>query len=163
MTTGTSYTDRYEPHHRRRFSDSQASTTMSQMNILGPPASGRDQRTLSSITEERVSAMSFAMASPNSAPSLRVCFSPALRWYPRAVTDLCHRSPYNPTLMSSRQTLLPTTHLVFAFLPLAWNLPPSLHKSSSMSSDEYKFDIIPPVRISRLYFRMVWWFTSIFR
>ena len=124
VTTGTSYTDRHEPHHRRRrSSDSQASTTMSQMDILGPPASGRDQRTLSSITEERASAMSSAMASPNNAPSLRVCFSPALRRYPRAVTDLCHRSPYNPTLMSSRQTPLPTTHPVSAFLPLAWTLP----------------------------------------
>jgi len=88
-----------------------------------PPASGRDQRTLSSITEERASAVSSAMASPNNAPSLRVCFSPALRWYPRAVTDLYHRGPCDPTPTSSRQTLLPTTRLVSTFLQLAWNLP----------------------------------------
>jgi hypothetical protein len=79
VTTGTSYspvTDRHGSHHRRRrSSDSQASTTMSQMDILGPPpTSGRDQKTLSSITEERSSAMSSAMASPNNAPSVRVCF-----------------------------------------------------------------------------------------
>jgi len=78
VTTGTSYspiTDRHESHHRRRrSSDSQASTTMSQMDILGPPASGRDQRTLSSITEERASAISSAIASPNNTPSVRVCF-----------------------------------------------------------------------------------------
>ena len=76
VTSGTSYSpvmERHEPHHRRRrSSDSQTSTTISQMDILGPPTSGRDQRTLSSITEERSSAMSSAMPSPNNAPSVRV-------------------------------------------------------------------------------------------
>ena len=74
-TSGTSYSpvmDRRESHHRRRrSSDSQTSTAMSQMDILGPPNPERDQRTLSSITEERAS----AMASPNNTPSVRVCFS----------------------------------------------------------------------------------------
>ena len=76
VTTGTSYspvTDRHESHHRRRrSSDSQASTTMSQMDILGPPTLGGDR--LSKITEERSSALSSAIASPNNAPSVRVCF-----------------------------------------------------------------------------------------
>ena len=75
MASGTSYSpvvDRHESRHRRRgSSDSQTSTAMSQMDILGPPASGRDQR-LSSITEEGSSALSSAMASPNNAPSVRV-------------------------------------------------------------------------------------------
>ena len=68
--SGTSYspvTDRRESRHRRRrSSDSQASTTMSQMDILGSPNPG--PRTLSSITEERSS----AMPSPNNTPSVRV-------------------------------------------------------------------------------------------
>jgi len=76
MASGTSYSpvvDRHESRHRRRgSSDSQTSTAMSQMDILGPPAPGRDQRTLSSITEERSSAMSSAMPSPNITPSVRV-------------------------------------------------------------------------------------------
>ena len=77
VTTGTSYspvTDRHESHHRRRrSSDSQASTTMSQMDILGPPTLGGDR--LSKITEERSSALSSAIASPNNAPSVKVWFS----------------------------------------------------------------------------------------
>jgi hypothetical protein len=75
-STSASYSptmEKRESHHRRRrSSDSQASTTISQMDILGPPTAGRDQRTLSSITEERSSAMSSAMASPNNTPSVRV-------------------------------------------------------------------------------------------
>ena len=71
----TSYspvTDRREAHHRRRrSSDSQASTTMSQMDILGSPNPGRErERVLSSIIEERAS----ALASPNNTPSVRVSF-----------------------------------------------------------------------------------------
>ena len=74
-TSGTSYSpvmDRRESHHRRRRSSgSQTSTAMSQMDILGSPDVGRDrERTLSSITEERAS----AMASPNNTPSVRVRF-----------------------------------------------------------------------------------------
>ena len=69
--TGTSYSpvvDRRESHHRRRRSSgSQTSTAMSQMDILGSPDHGRE-RVLSSITEERPS----AVASPNNTPSVRV-------------------------------------------------------------------------------------------
>jgi len=69
--TGTSYSpvvDRRESHHRRRRSSgSQTSTAMSQMDILGSPDHGRE-RALSSITEERPS----AVASPNNTPSIRV-------------------------------------------------------------------------------------------
>ena len=59
------------PHHRRRrSSDSQASTTISQMqmDILDPPAVDR----LSSIAEERASALSSAIASPINTPSIKV-------------------------------------------------------------------------------------------
>jgi len=74
--TGTSYSPvmdhRRESHHRRRRSSgSQTSTAMSQMDILGSPDPGRDrERALSSITEERAS----AVASPNNTPSVRVSF-----------------------------------------------------------------------------------------
>jgi len=81
VASGTSYspaTDRHESYHRRRgSSDSQTSTAMSQMDILGPPTSGRDrERTLSSITEERSS----AMASPNNTPSVRASFFFGVVW-----------------------------------------------------------------------------------
>jgi len=80
--TGTSYSpvvDRRESHHRRRRSSgSQTSTAMSQMDILGSPDHGRE-RALSSITEERPS----AVASPNNTPSIRVSFfSSVARVYP---------------------------------------------------------------------------------
>jgi hypothetical protein len=70
--------DRRQSRHRRRgSSDSQTSTTISQMDILDPPPASRDrERALSSISEERSSAisptMSSAMASPHNTPSVRV-------------------------------------------------------------------------------------------
>ena len=74
VTSGTSYssaTDRRERrHHRRGSSGSQTSTTISQLDILGPPNTGRGGVVLDSITEERSS----AVASPNNSSSLRVCF-----------------------------------------------------------------------------------------
>jgi hypothetical protein len=72
-----------------------------------------------------------------------------LRWYLWTVTDLHHHSPHNSTLISTGQILLPATHLVSVPLPLMQTLTtPSLHKSFSLSDDEYNFDVIPPVRIS---------------
>ena len=76
-TTSGTYSpvvDRRQSHHRRS-SDSQTSSTMSQMDILGPPTTAPDPR-LSRITEERASAissaMSSAMASPITTPGGRV-------------------------------------------------------------------------------------------
>jgi hypothetical protein len=121
-TSGTSYspaTERHRSHHRkRRSSDSQASTTMSQMDILGSPNAGRDrERVLSSITEERSS----AMASPNNTPSVRVSLS--WRGYSWTVTNFCLRSPYSPTLISSRQMPPSPIHLPTAFLLSISTLP----------------------------------------
>ena len=124
-SSGASYSpvmDRRESgHRRRRSSDSQTSTTISQMDILGPPTSERDQR-LSSISEERASALSSAIASPNNAPSVRVSFFFGVALVPWVVTDLCHRSPYNPILMSTRRTLLLALRLASAFLLLRLTL-----------------------------------------
>ena len=88
-TSGTSYSPgmgRHERRHRRRrSSDSQASTTMSQMDILGSPNLGhdRDAGRLSSITEERSS----AVPSPNNTPSVRVSSFSVLNGFPWTVTD----------------------------------------------------------------------------
>jgi hypothetical protein len=127
-TTSGTYSpvmDRRESRHRRRrSSDSQTSTTISQMDILGPPMSGRDrERTLSSITEERSSAissaMSSAMASPNNTPSVRVRFISST-FAARVLLDSCSFficSPYTPTLTPSSRMLLPI-HLTSALLQL---------------------------------------------
>ena len=150
MTSGTSYspaTDRHESHYRRRrSSDPQASTTVSQMDVLifGLPTSGRDLRAFGSITEEGPLAMSFAMAPPNNTPG--VGFFPVLR--------LTNLNFYQTDAAASRTPSLrvPSINVDSA---------PSLHESPSVSSDEYKFDVIPPVRIFPAIFCMVWSFTGI--
>ena len=79
-TTSGTYSptmDRREPRHRRRrSSSSQASTAMSQLDILGSPGPDRERERMSPIREERAS----AMASLDSTP--RVSFFSVLYGHP---------------------------------------------------------------------------------
>jgi hypothetical protein len=127
VTSGTSYspvTDHHEPHPRRRRSlDSRASTTMSQVDTLGPPTSGRDQRALGSITER-----SSVMASRT---------TPLVLGYVFSGVALVLQSP------NFYQTNTVASHTPGLRVPsIDVDPAPSLHKSPSMSSDEYNFDII---------------------
>jgi len=63
----------------------------------------------------------------------------------------------NPNVFQSNAAAYTPSHHVPV---ITLDHAPSLHKSASMSSDEYKFDVVPPVCIPPYFFRTIPWFTG---